>query len=152
MTICLTGTPGSSTRGLAFARPSFFNDFVREISNPKLLDGIVESVAEIRSQIPIGYNLWLTEKGYLWLEKELKIPTHYGSKLEEIERRNKPSYNYVVKAHNIFGSVNIQHGNTIYPVSSGGKLTFGPTIVQKGNSYETQENTIQVSSNEVSVS
>nr|CCQ19258.1 conserved hypothetical protein BV1 [Cotesia sesamiae Kitale bracovirus] len=149
-TIC---TPGSSTRGLAFARPSFFDDLVRDISSPKLLDGIAGTIANVRSQIPtpIGYNWWITEKGYIWLEKKLNIPTHYAAKLDEIERLNKVSYNYVINAHNILGSVNIQHGNTIYPGSSGGKLTFGPTIVQKGNSYQIQADTEKASLNEVSI-
>lgn len=40
---------------------------------------------------------------------------------------------------------------TPMPGSSGGKLTFGPTIVQKGNSYQIQADTEKASLNEVSI-
>lgn len=95
--------------GLAFARPSFFDDFVRDVSNPKFLDDIVGEIAEFRSQIPIvpGNSWWFAEKGYLWLEEELNIPTNYGSKLDEIKRKNNDASYYVIKANDIFGPINI---------------------------------------------
>ncbi|CAG5092378.1 Similar to cc_bv1.2_33.1 [Cotesia congregata] len=141
-TIGTVWTPGGSTRGLALARPSFFNEFVRDVSNPKFLDHIVWEIAEFRSQIPVipGSILWVAEKGYLWMEKELNIPTNYGSKLYEIKRRNNHASYYVIKANDIFGPINIQHGNTINPVPSGGKLQFGPINIQKGNLYGEQKN------------